>query len=50
MKASGEIRRYVNRARSKRGKKNGVVSWLFDHPELERKIANDKRLTYPEGE
>lgn len=44
MKASREIKRYAAKARSRRGKPNGVVSWLFDHPELERKMAKNKRL------
>jgi hypothetical protein len=42
MKGSKEERLYVNRQRSRVGKKNGVVSWLFDHPEFERKDANNK--------
>ena len=44
MKAPQEIKRYVAKARSRRGKSNGVVSWLFDHPELERKMVKNKRL------
>lgn len=45
MKAPQEIKRYVAKARSRRGKSNGVVRWLFDHPELERKMCKNKRLT-----
>lgn len=45
MKAPREIKRYAAVARSLRGKHNGVVSWLFDHPELERKLAKNKRLS-----
>ena len=44
MKASKEIRNYANYRRKHDGKKNGVVAWLFDHPEFERMEANNKRL------
>jgi hypothetical protein len=41
MRASREYRRWVNRLRKRRGRRNGTVySGLFDHPEMERKFAN----------
>ena len=43
MQAPREIKRWIAKARRARGKKNGVVRWLWDHPEMERKMANDKR-------
>ncbi|MBD8088699.1 hypothetical protein IFT48_01820 [Pseudomonas fluorescens] len=49
MKAPYEIKRYAAVARSRRGKSNGVVSWLFDHPDLERKMAKNKRLVKRRG-
>jgi hypothetical protein len=44
MKAPQEIKRWIARARRDRGKSNGVVSWLFDHPTMERKLAKNKHL------
>lgn len=44
MKAPREIKRYIAKARSYRGKPNGVVRWLFECPELGRKLANNKHL------
>ena len=43
MKASKEIRSWVNRQRSRLGKKNGVVSWLWDAPDMEIKDSNSKK-------
>ena len=43
MQAPREIKRWIAKARRARGKKNGVVRWLWDHPEMERKMVNDKR-------
>lgn len=40
MRGPKEIRRWINRLRSRFGRKNGVVSGaLFDSPEHERKLA-----------
>ena len=44
MKASKEIKRWINKRRSESGKKNGVVSWLWDAPDMEVKDANSKKL------
>jgi len=44
MKAAKEIRQAVNRERSARGKRNGVVPYLLDHPIWERKIAKNKHI------
>lgn len=40
---SKELRDYANRERKRRGKKNGVVSWLYDHPSFDVRDANNKR-------
>lgn len=44
MKAPKEIKQRINKIRSKRGKKNGVVKYLWDWPEAERKLATNKHL------
>lgn len=44
MKAPKEIRRWVAKRRRSDSKKNGVVSWLFDAPKVEVKLAKNKRL------
>lgn len=44
MKAPREIRQWIAKARSHQGKPNGVVKWLFECPELGRKLANNKHL------
>lgn len=45
MKANKEVRNWVRRLVKALGKKNGVVrSCWFDSPEMERKIATNKRL------
>lgn len=44
MKAPREIKQWISRARSDRGKSNGVVRWLFESPDKERKLATNKRL------
>lgn len=44
MKAPQEIKRWIAVARRAQGKPNGVVSWLFDSPTMERKLAKNKRL------
>jgi hypothetical protein len=44
MKAPKEYKNWVSFLRKKFGKKNGVVDiCLFDSPEMERKLNNDKR-------
>lgn len=43
MKAPKEIREWINRSRSRRGRKNGVVSHLWDAPEMERKLEVSKK-------
>jgi len=43
MKASKEIRAWVNQRRKDSGKRNGVVTWLWDAPDMERKDANSKK-------
>ena len=44
MKAPREYKNWVNYLRKKFGKKNGRVHIsLFDAPEMERKLDNDKR-------
>lgn len=48
MKAAREIKRWIAKVRSRRGKKNGVVRWLWDAPEMERKDANSKKLKRPD--
>lgn len=49
MRAAKEIRKWVNRMRSKLGRGNGVVpGYAFDNPEMERKSATSwkrRRLT-----
>jgi hypothetical protein len=42
MKAPREIKQWISKARSSRGKPNGVVRWLFEHPDHERKLAKNK--------
>lgn len=44
MKAPREIKQWISRARSYRGKPNGVVRWLFENPDIERKLITNKRL------
>lgn len=44
MKAPREFKRLAAVARHHRGKPNGVVTRLFDHPTLERKLVKNKRL------
>lgn len=44
MKASKEVRQWVNNRRSHNGKKNGVVPWLWDAPNMEVKDSNSKKL------
>lgn len=44
MKAPKEIKRWIAVIRHHSGKKNGVISWLFDNPELERKLRTNKRI------
>ena len=44
MKAPKEIKRWINQRRSREGKPNGVVSWLFDAPDVEVMMAKNKRL------
>lgn len=44
MQASKEVRNWANSQRKHRGKKNGVVSWLWDAPDMEVKDANSKKL------
>lgn len=41
MRVARSIRKAVNAERAWRGKRNGVVAWLFDHPKIERHIAKD---------
>lgn len=43
MKGSKETRNWVNQRRKQSGKKNGVVPWLWDAPDVERMDANNKR-------
>ena len=43
MKLPKELKRYANKARSKIGKKNGVVKWLFDHPDIEKMLGKNKK-------
>lgn len=43
MKASREVRNWVNNRRKHSGKKNGVVSWLWDAPDMEVKDAKSKK-------
>lgn len=43
MQASNEVKRWVAKHRSRLGKKNGVVSWLWDAPDMEVKDANSKK-------
>lgn len=42
MKAPKEVKQYVNNERSRSGKKNGVVKWLFEHYGWEIKDGTDK--------
>jgi hypothetical protein len=45
MKASKEIRAWINRLRKRSGKKNGVVpGFLFDLPQYEIKAAKSKHI------
>ncbi len=44
MKAPKEIKRWINQRRSREGKPNGVVPWLFDSPTVEVMLAKNKRL------
>jgi hypothetical protein len=44
MKAAREIKRWIARVRRRFGKKNGVVSYLWDAPEMERKFEPNKHL------
>jgi hypothetical protein len=43
MKASTEVRRWVSRVRRRDAKPNGVISYLWDAPVMERKVENDKK-------
>lgn len=43
MKAPNEIRRWVNRVKSRQAGKNGVVKFLWDTPEMERKLSASKK-------
>jgi hypothetical protein len=44
MKASKEIRKWVNWMRKKYGKKNGVIrGFYFDQPDMERKDVKSKK-------
>lgn len=47
MKAPKEIKRWIAKQRRRFGKGNGVVPYLFDAPEIERKIATNKRTQEP---
>lgn len=49
MKAPKEIRQWINRRRRASGKTNGVIPWLWEHPEMERKMANQKGCKMREG-
>jgi hypothetical protein len=44
MKAPKEIKRWINRRRSREGKSNGVVRFLFEAPWVWVKLAKNKRL------
>lgn len=44
MKAPKEVKRWIAKRRHHDGKKNGVVSWLFDSPTIEVKLSKNKRL------
>ena len=44
MKCDKTVRRIISRCRSRMGKKNGVISYLFDDPFLEAHMANNKRI------
>lgn len=48
LKASKEVKRWVARVRRRFAKPNGVVPYLWDAPEMERKVACDK-ATQPRG-
>jgi len=43
MKAPKEIKNWINQRRKREGKKNGVVSWLFDAPSVEIMLSKNKR-------
>jgi hypothetical protein len=43
MKYPKEIKLWINRQRKRYGKKNGVVSWIFENPRIERMIGTNKR-------
>ena len=44
MKGPKEYKNWLNRLRRKYGKKNGgIPTCLFDAPEMERKVDNDKK-------
>lgn len=45
MKASKEIKAWINRLRKRGKKKNGVIpGFMFDNPEYERKSVKDKKI------
>jgi len=45
MKLSKSLKLRVNKARKKRGKKNGVIPYIFDHPNIEIELDhNAKRV------
>ena len=43
MRVAKSIRQKINQARKWRGKKNGVIRWLFDDPWLQRAMAKDRK-------
>ena len=46
MRASKEYRRWVNKLRKLRGKKNGVIRGCYlDQPEMDLKLKSGKRVT-----
>ena len=46
MRASKEIRSWINRLRSKHARKNGVIPVAhFDNPKMEAKENSNKRLS-----
>lgn len=44
MKAPKEVKQWIAKARSVRGKKNGVVSWLWENPKMFLKMVKSKRF------
>lgn len=42
MKAPREIKLWINKRRSKDGKRNGIVRWLFDSPRVEGMMLRNK--------